>query len=84
LQTTIAKPKISSSDVDKNIAKKIFLMHNYAFANSLKDSNANPKMKTTKEGVGARSLAHNTFKVRGACWSFRMGTRMSDKHVNYS
>jgi len=83
LQTTIAKPKISSSDVDKNIAKKIFLIHNYALANSLKDSNANPKMKTTK-GVGARSLAHNTFKVRKTCWSFRMGTRMSDKHVNYS
>jgi hypothetical protein len=81
---TIANPKISSSDVDKNIAKKIFLMQNYALANSLKDSNANPKMKTMKEGIRARSLAHNTSKVRGACWSFRMGTRVSDKHVNYS
>jgi hypothetical protein len=65
-------------------------MHNDTPSNSLKDSNASPKMKTTdkmkttEEGVGARSVAHNTFGVRGACWSFRMGTRTSDKHVNYS
>jgi hypothetical protein len=41
--------------------------------NSLMDSTANPKVKTTKgKGVG------------GACWSFRMGIRKNDKWVNYS
>jgi hypothetical protein len=29
-------------------------------SNSLKDSNASLKMKTTKEGVGVYSLTHNT------------------------
>jgi len=52
--------------------------------NSLKNSNVNPKMKTIKEIVGACSLAHNTLGVKRACWSFRMGTKKSDKHVNYS
>jgi hypothetical protein len=53
--------------------------------NSLKDSNASPKMKITKEErVGARSLTHSTFGVRRACWSSRMGTRMNDKLVDYS
>jgi hypothetical protein len=33
---------------------------------SLKDSNVNPKMKTTEEeGIGVRSLIHNTLKVEG-------------------
>jgi hypothetical protein len=32
------------------------------------------KVKTTKElKIGARSLAHNIFEVRGACWNFGMG-----------
>jgi hypothetical protein len=52
--------------------------------NSLKDSNASPKMKTTKKRVGARSLIHSISKVRRACWSFGMGTRTNDKSVNYS
>jgi len=35
---------------------------------SLKDSNVNPKVKTMKgEGVGAHSLAHNTYGVRRVC-----------------
>jgi hypothetical protein len=39
-----------------------------------------PKYKTTKEGgVGARSLAHNTLRGRGVCWSFGMGLRRVDK-----
>jgi hypothetical protein len=38
------------------------------------------KWKTAeKEGIGARSLAHNTLKGRGACWSFRMGLGRIDK-----
>jgi hypothetical protein len=42
-------------------------------------------MKTMKEEeVGARSLAHNIFGVKGACWNSRMGIRTNDKHVNYS
>ncbi len=53
--------------------------------NSLKYSNANPKVKTMEEkGVWARSLAHNTFGVKRVCWNSKMGTRMSDKRVNYS
>jgi hypothetical protein len=48
--------------------------------NSLKDLNASPQMKIMKEeGVGVRYLAHNIFGLRGACWSFGMGTRTSDK-----
>jgi len=32
------------------------------------------KYKTTKRGgVGAHSLAHNTLRGRGACWSSGMG-----------
>jgi hypothetical protein len=41
-------------------------------------------MKTMEKGVGACSLTHNTSKVRGACWSSRMGIRTNDKWVNYS
>jgi hypothetical protein len=38
------------------------------------------KYKITKgEGVGARSLAHNTLKGRGACWSSEMGLGKVDK-----
>jgi hypothetical protein len=43
------------------------------------------KVKKVKgQGVGACSLARNISGVEGACWSFGMGTRMSDKWVNYS
>jgi len=36
--------------------------------NSLKDSNVNLKVKTIEgEGVEARSLISNIFKVRGVC-----------------
>jgi hypothetical protein len=36
--------------------------------NSLKDSNASPKVKTTnKKEIGACSLTHNTSRVKGAC-----------------
>jgi hypothetical protein len=37
-------------------------------ANFLKDSSTSLKEKTTEgKGVGARSLAHNTFEVKRAC-----------------
>jgi hypothetical protein len=53
--------------------------------NSLKDSNVNVKVKTIEEKrIEVHSLAHNTSGVRGACCNFEMGTRMSDKRVNYS
>jgi hypothetical protein len=43
------------------------------------------KVKTSDgQRVGACSLARNTFGGRGACWSSGMGTRKSDKQVNYS
>jgi hypothetical protein len=51
--------------------------------NSLKDLNANLKMKTIV-GVGVCSLTHNTSGVRRAYWSFEMGTKTSNKWVNYS
>jgi len=48
--------------------------------NSLKDSNANPKVKTIKEkGIKVDSLIHNILGVRRACWSSKMGTKMNDK-----
>jgi hypothetical protein len=37
-----------------------------------------------EKGVGVCSLAHNISEVRGACWNFGMGIKMSDKQVNYS
>jgi len=47
--------------------------------NSLKDSNANPKVKTMKEeGLGVCSLILNTSGVKRACWSSEMKTKMSD------
>jgi hypothetical protein len=52
--------------------------------NSLKDSNVSPKVKTTKEGIGAHSLTRNTSRVRRVCWSYEIGIRTSDKCVNYS
>jgi len=53
--------------------------------NSLKDSNVNPKVKTTKEEkIRAHYLVCSTFRVKGVCWSSKMGIRTNDKHVNYS
>jgi hypothetical protein len=43
----------------KNMIRK----HNDAPPHSLKDSNASPKVKTIKEGVGVCSLTHNTSGV---------------------
>jgi hypothetical protein len=41
------------------------------------------KWKTTEEGgVGMRSLAHNTLRGRGACWSSRMGLGRIDKLIH--
>jgi hypothetical protein len=52
--------------------------------NSLKDSNASPKVETLEEGVEVHSLIRSTSRVREACQSSTMGTRTSDKWVNYS
>jgi hypothetical protein len=41
------------------------------------------KWKTAEEGgVGTRSLAHNTLKGRGACWSSGMGLGRIDKLIH--
>jgi hypothetical protein len=41
------------------------------------------KWKTTEEGgVETRSLAHNTLRGRGACWSSRMGLGRIDKFIH--
>jgi hypothetical protein len=46
----------------------------------LKRFKSESKYKTTKgAGVEARSLAYNTLKGRGACWSSRMGLERVDK-----
>jgi hypothetical protein len=42
-------------------------------------------VKTTEEEiVKICSLVHSILGVRKVRWSFRMGTKMSDKQVNYS
>jgi hypothetical protein len=41
------------------------------------------QMKTTKKGVGVRSVAHNISGVKNPCWSSRMGIKMNDKRVSY-
>jgi len=39
-----------------------------------------PKQETTEDGgVRAHSLAHNTLRGRGACWSSEMGLGRVDK-----
>jgi hypothetical protein len=46
----------------------------------LKGLKSESKYKTTKsEGVKARSLAHNTLRGKGACWSFEMGLKRVNK-----
>ncbi len=46
----------------------------------LKGPKRGSKQKTMEErGVGARSLAHNTLRGRGACWSSKMGLGRVDK-----
>jgi hypothetical protein len=51
----------------------------------MKDSNANPKVKTTKEEKNrARYFVCSTFRIKGVCWSSGMGIKTSDKHVDYS
>ncbi len=47
---------------------------------TLKNSNVNPKMKTIEEErIGVCSFIRNIFKVKRACWSFKMKTTNSDK-----
>ncbi len=46
---------------------------NDAPPSSLMDSTKSLKVKTTKGGVRARSLAYNTLGGRGACWNSKMG-----------
>jgi len=54
-----------------------------ALPNSLKDSNASPKMKIIEEGIGIRSFIRNTLGVKRVCWNSKMGTMMNDKWINY-
>ncbi len=41
-------------------------------------------MKRTEGGVAVHSFTCITSRVRGVCWSSKIGIRMSDKWVNYS
>ncbi len=46
----------------------------------LKGPKGGPKQEITEEeGVGTRSLAHNTLRGRGSCWSSGMGLGRGDK-----
>jgi len=52
---------------------------------SLMDSTMSPKVKTTEgEKVEACYLVSNIPRIRGVCWSSKMGTRKIGKQVNYS
>jgi len=49
----------------------------------LKGLKCESKWKTSEEGgIGTHSLAHNTLRDRGACWSSGMGLRKVDKLVH--
>jgi hypothetical protein len=57
-------------------------MHEHVMMHSqlLKGLKCESKYKTTEEGgIKARSLAHNTLRGRGACWSSGMGLGRVDK-----
>jgi hypothetical protein len=58
----------------------------YAPPHSLKDSNASPKMKTTKEIVGVHSLVCNISKVEGCAralgWGLGKMTSGSIIHID--
>jgi len=46
----------------------------------LKGLKSESKYKTSERGgVEAHSLAHNTLRGRGVCWSFGMGLKRVDK-----
>jgi len=46
----------------------------------LKDSYASLKVNTLEEeGVGVCSLVRNISRVRGTCWSFKMGTKTNSQ-----
>ncbi len=51
---------------------------------SLMDSAVNLKVKTIEGGSWGTLLGSQHFGGKRACWSSRIGTRMSDKQVNYS
>jgi hypothetical protein len=41
-------------------------------------------MKTMEKIVGVHFLVHNTSRVKGVCWNFKMRARMTNKQFNYS
>jgi hypothetical protein len=52
---------------------------------SLKNSNVNPKVKTTKEeGIGVRSLTPSTLRVKGHVGASGWGLGQMIKKSNYS
>jgi hypothetical protein len=67
-----------------NLQHRMFVNIPDAPPNSLKYSNVSLKVNTTEEGVGVCSLIHSILGVRGACQNSGIGTRMSDKWINYS
>jgi hypothetical protein len=62
--------------VKANLEKVHKMTHSQLF----KGPKCGSKWNIAEEGgVGARSLAHNTLRGRGACWSSGMGLRRVDK-----
>jgi hypothetical protein len=52
--------------------------------NSLINSTANPKVKSTRIRSWGTFPNSQHFEGKGACWSSKRGTKTSDKRVNYS
>jgi hypothetical protein len=71
------------------LVHKVFLLYenneNDTPLNSLMESTLNPKGENN-ERIGSCSTLFGSqhFGGRGLCWSFGMGTKKSDKQVNYS
>ncbi len=86
-QMDVREKNVVEAEVHPSIEMQVEIQQttNDAPPNFLKDSNASPKVKTVEEkGVEIRSLTCNTSGVKGACQSSGMGSRKSDKQVNYS
>jgi hypothetical protein len=62
--------------------KKEGIWHTPKFFNRLNCKSKGVKIKRIKSWGTLPGLEH--FKGKGVCWSYGMGTRMSDKWVNYS
>jgi hypothetical protein len=77
------KKKKLRNDKATNISRQLW--HDDALPSSLMDSTVSPKVKTTKgEGIGVRSLAHNTLRVKGRVRALGWGLgRLTSKSITH-